>query len=129
MKEFKINEDITLKLEDGKPNIYIEGELLQYEFFLLERLEKMASGIYEPLTEDFYEIVENYKEIPSEFLIIFLKALLKNMGKEKEEIKKLVIRSKIIEALLKTSLSIFDLIDDDPLIPSVYRSMKINTTK
>ncbi len=116
-------------MEDGKPNIYIEGELLQYEFFLLERLEKMASGIYEPLTEDFYEIVENYKEIPSEFLIIFLKALLKNMGKEKEEIKKLVIRSKIIEALLKTSLSIFDLIDDDPLIPSVYRSMKINTTK
>ena len=65
-------------MEDGKPNIYIEGELLQYEFFLLERLEKMASGIYEPLTEDFYEIVENYKEIPSEFLIIFLKALSKN---------------------------------------------------
>ncbi len=35
MKEFNVNEYITLKLEDGRTNIYIKGELFRQCKFLL----------------------------------------------------------------------------------------------
>ena len=35
MKEFKVNEYITLKLEDNKTNIYINGQLFRQCSFLM----------------------------------------------------------------------------------------------
>jgi len=82
--------------------------------YLPKELEKMASKIYEPLKKAFFGMVENDEEIPYEYLIIFFKILLRNLGKK--ELEKVIKKSNIIETILKPDFYIPDyLIDEEPL--------------
>jgi len=56
MQEFKVNEYITLKLEDGEINIYVNGELFNQCKYIL-----MRKTVYE--FEDFFEEIESVDEL------------------------------------------------------------------
>ena len=82
--------------------------------YLPKELEKMASKINELLREGFFEMVENEEEIPYQYLIIFFKFLLRNLGKKKLE--EVIKKSNIIETILRPDFYISDyLIDKKPL--------------
>ncbi len=70
MKEFKINQYIDLKLEEGKTNIYIKNEkFIQCKFLLLEIDEKNVALVEKIQSideaEESLDISEEWKEIES----------------------------------------------------------------
>ena len=81
--------------------------------YLPKRLEKMALKIYEPLKEVFFGMIKNGEEIPYEYWIVFFKVLLKII--KKRELEEVILKSNVIETILKPDFYVYDLINDDPL--------------
>ena len=60
-KEFKVNEYITLKLEDGKTNIYVNGKLFRQCIFLSVNFEKIKLFDDIKSVDDAVERLEEYR--------------------------------------------------------------------
>ncbi len=81
--------------------------------YLSEKLERLASKIYEPLKEGFFGMVDKDEDIPYEYVIIFFKILFKNL--RKKELEQVLIKSNIIETILKPGFNTYPLIGKNPI--------------